>query len=404
MAHRFLGRVIFSLVLCTLLVTVTRAAKKPPAPRPVTLTAADGTSLKATYFSAGKAGPGVLLLHQCNRQRKVWDALAERLTAMGINVLTVDNRGFGESGGPRFDEMKRDEARKMMLEQWPGDLDKAFEYLVSQPGVNRGTIGAGGASCGVENSVKLARRHPEVKSLVLLSGPADRDGRLFLHTSKNVAVFTTAAKDDEFGNLMDTMQWLCSVSSNPATRCAQYDKGGHGSDMFAVNKELPNLIAEWFRATLTKKGAAPKTNASRFEPQVIRNLERIDNTGQPGGVAKMEAAAGTRGPDAKATSLPEGIVNLLGYEHIQRGDTKGAVEIMRLNAAKYPNSPNVYDSLADAYLADGQKDLARENAKKALELLSTNTTESEAGRKAIRESAEQKLKQLEGPQPPRPQQ
>jgi len=58
--------------------------------RVVDLTASDGTKLKATYFAAAKPGPGVLLLHQCNRQRKVWDGLAEQLSAAGINVLTFD--------------------------------------------------------------------------------------------------------------------------------------------------------------------------------------------------------------------------------------------------------------------------------------------------------------------------
>ena len=56
-------------------------------------------ALKATYFNSGKPGPGVLLLHQCNRQRKVWDGLAQQLAAAGIQVLTLDLRGFGESGG-----------------------------------------------------------------------------------------------------------------------------------------------------------------------------------------------------------------------------------------------------------------------------------------------------------------
>jgi hypothetical protein len=38
--------------------------------------------------------------------------------------------------------------------------------------------------------------------------------------------------------------------------------------------------------------------------------------------------------------------------------------------------------------------LARENAKKALELLKSDTTDPEARRKEIQESAETKLKQL----------
>jgi predicted alpha/beta hydrolase len=65
------------------------------AERIVDLTASDGTKLKATYFAAAKPGPGVLL-HQCNRQRKVWDGLARQLATAGVNVLTLDYRGFGE--------------------------------------------------------------------------------------------------------------------------------------------------------------------------------------------------------------------------------------------------------------------------------------------------------------------
>ena len=91
----------------------------------------------------------------------------------------------------------------------------------------------------------------------------------------------------------------------------------------------------------------------------------------------------------------EGIANAIGYEHIQSGDTKGAVEILKLNLAAYPDSANVYDSLSDAYLADGQKDLAREYAQKALAKLDTDSTADEDRKKLIRDSAEQKLKQLE---------
>ena len=67
---------------------------------------------------------------------------------------------------------------------------------------------------------------------------------------------------------------------------------------------------------------------------------------------------------------------------------------MKLNVKAYPNSANAHDSLGDAYLADGQKDLARENAKLALEHLAADTTDTEARRKGIKDSAEQKLKQL----------
>jgi hypothetical protein len=70
------------------------------------------------------------------------------------------------------------------------------------------------------------------------------------------------------------------------------------------------------------------------------------------------------------------------------------VEIFKLNVAAYPSSPNVYDSLSDGYLADGLNDLARQNAKQALELLPSDTTDSEQRRNAIKDNAMQKLKQL----------
>jgi hypothetical protein len=64
-----------------------------------------------------------------------------------------------------------------------------------------------------------------------------------------------------------------------------------------------------------------------------------------------------------------------------------------------PNSPNTYDSLSDAYLAAGQKDLALENAKKALARLADDKTDSEELRKGIRASAEKKVTQLDKPAP-----
>jgi dienelactone hydrolase len=188
----------------------TQQTQQPPAPKVVSLTASDGTILKATYFASSKPGPGVLLLHQCNQQRKLWDPLGESLAASGISVLTFDYRGYGESGGTPHDKLTPREQNKIQTETWPGDVDLAFQYLLAQPGVTGDRIGAGGSSCGVENAIQLARRHPEVKSLVLLAGPTDREGRSFVQSS-NLPIFTSAADDDPFGPQVLLMQWLFSI-------------------------------------------------------------------------------------------------------------------------------------------------------------------------------------------------
>src|SRR5260370_28104951 len=54
------------------------------APRVVELKAPDGIVLKATYFAAGKPGPGVLLFPPCKRRRKKWGELAGRRAAAGV--------------------------------------------------------------------------------------------------------------------------------------------------------------------------------------------------------------------------------------------------------------------------------------------------------------------------------
>jgi hypothetical protein len=63
----------------------------------------------------------------------------------------------------------------------------------------------------------------------------------------------------------------------------------------------------------------------------------------------------------------------------------------------YPWSANTFDSLGDAYLANDQKELALRASEKAIELLAKDPS-GEDQKKAIRESAEQKIAKLKGSQ------
>jgi tetratricopeptide (TPR) repeat protein len=65
-------------------------------------------------------------------------------------------------------------------------------------------------------------------------------------------------------------------------------------------------------------------------------------------------------------------LNALGYELLGAGDVAGALVAFRKNAEQFPASGNVWDSLAEAYLADGQRELAEIYYRKALELDPTN--------------------------------
>jgi len=381
------------LFLLPSLFALTCAAQQTPAPRALDLTSNDGTKLKATFFAASKPGPGVILFHQCNRQRKVWDDLAEHLAASGINVLTLDFRGFGESSGTPIDQLPAAQVQEIFDEKLPLDADTGYRYLVTQPGVNAKLIGAGGASCGVNQSVQLARRHPEVIALVLLSEGTNVSGREFLRKKPDMPLFMAAADDDPDPGVVEYMQWIFSFSSNLANQFEHYKTGGHGVEMFAAHPELPGQIVTWLGSQLSSsRSASTAAKSPMTVAPADKFLDSLDQPGAAANAAKLYAEQHQRNPDAVLFS--EVLMNRLGYEHLQTGDNKGAIELFKLNVLVFPRSPNVYDSLSDAYLADGQKDLARQNAQKALDLLPTNTTYPDAFRKGLQESAEKKLKQL----------
>jgi dienelactone hydrolase len=392
--HRRCRSALLSLfVLCSACIAPIARAQQTPAPQMVDLKSADGVILKATYFAAGKEGPGVILLHQCNMQRHAWDGLAAQLAASGINVLTLDFRGFGESGGVAAYKLpSREESNVMLSTTWHDDVDAALKFLESQPGVNREMIGAGGASCGVDQAVHLAMRHPEVKSLVLLSEGTDREGRQFLRNSSDLPVLGAAADDDEDYGVVPFLKWIVSLSPDAKSKMLRYETGGHGAVMFEAHHELPQLIVDWFAATL-KPVASPVV----FRTGVAVSAESrfMDMLDQPGSVeraAQVLALALKRDP--KTILFSEDVVNRLGYERLDLDDPKGAIEILQLNAVAYPNSPNAFDSLSEAYLAAGENDLARKNAKKALELIPLDTTDSAERRKGVQENAEKRLQQL----------
>jgi len=370
------------------------AAQQAPAPHVVDLMAPDGLKLKGTFSGAAASGPGVLLLHQCNRQRKVWDDLATRMTAAGMNVMTVDLRGYGDSEGTPIDKLTPEEINLVFNQKMPLDVETAYKFLIAQPTVSPGILVAGGASCGVNQSVHLALKHPEIKALVLLSEITDLDGRNFLRAHPSLPLFLATAEDDTDPGVSDLMQWLSTFSTNAHTKFVRYKTGGHGVEMFAAHPELPATIVDW----VTIAVRSPNVATAKGPPNVSPETQFLDSLDQPGAAAnsaQLYAAASGKNPNGPVVS--ELVLNRLGYDHLQDGDKKGAIAILKLNASLYPNSPNVYDSLGDAYLADGQNDLARQNAQKAIELLAHDTTDPEDRRKGIRDSAEQKLKLLSQP-------
>lgn len=83
------------------------------------------------------------------------------------------------------------------------------------------------------------------------------------------------------------------------------------------------------------------------------------------------------GPSADNYDFRENQLNRLGYRLIRAERFKDAVEILKLNVELFPNSANVYDSLGEAYMLNGERDLAIKFYEKTLELNSDNESAKE---------------------------
>lgn len=85
---------------------------------------------------------------------------------------------------------------------------------------------------------------------------------------------------------------------------------------------------------------------------------------------------------------------------MRAGDITPAIDILKLVLFAYPDSADASANLAEAYLKDGQTELARQHAEKAIAMLNSHTapaaswSDTEQLRAEIRQGAQQTLKKL----------
>jgi CubicO group peptidase (beta-lactamase class C family) len=72
-------------------------------------------------------------------------------------------------------------------------------------------------------------------------------------------------------------------------------------------------------------------------------------------------------------TVSEDRLNNLGYNLLRQKKLPESLALLKLNVEFYPNAWNTYDSLAEAYMTNGDKELAIANYKKSLELNPQNT-------------------------------
>jgi uncharacterized membrane protein len=130
---------------------------------------------------------------------------------------------------------------------------------------------------------------------------------------------------------------------------------------FAIAGGLLLTVATgvWFLAALAAS-TRPRDQKSSLRDVVLQTIEA---KGIDAAVAQYRQLREQGFPGLRES---ESETNSLGYKLLRKGEKESAIRVFQLNVETHPKSANVYDSLADAYLAAGNKAQAIENYEKTL--------------------------------------
>ena len=205
-------------------------------PHDVLFKMADGVVIKGTFYpsAASNPAPAVLLLHQYNGNRRQWDPFTVVLAANGYNVLAIDQRGFGETGGT----MDWTRAQK--------DATDLMTWLRQQPTVNPDEVAVVGASIGSNLALRVCALDPKCHTSIALSPALDYVGlttKGAVTSMHDKAIFLVASERDANPSA-DGVKALTAVAPIDLTVMTKIygSKQLHGTDMLQYPDLIPMML------------------------------------------------------------------------------------------------------------------------------------------------------------------
>jgi cytochrome c-type biogenesis protein CcmH/NrfG len=150
---------------------------------------------------------------------------------------------------------------------------------------------------------------------------------------------------------------------------------GQTFHLISVSKTL--FVAEDIQAYIlieTDKKGTPLGLAVLPSQETAALYSEIKKPGAPAAIHAYKEKRKSQ-PDTYTFAPVE--LDLLGHQLLQMKEIAAAIQVLRLNMEMHPNAFEVYDSLGEAYMANGDIQLAVYNYKKSLELNPQNKNAQE---------------------------
>ncbi|MDX2136916.1 MAG: alpha/beta fold hydrolase [Chloroflexota bacterium] len=234
------------ILLAMLLLAMPAFAQRDSNAEVVTATATDGLTLVGEFYAAGDIAPTVLLLHMLNSSLSAWEPLLPTLTDDGYNVLAVDMRGHGSTGG----------ARDWTLAE--RDVTTWLDWLSDQPSVQPDRIAIVGASIGANLALIGCAFDERCVTAIALSPGLDYSGVVLGDEVTEALAERSALLVSALGDVYsaDSVRALLAVASGDLG--AQFYVGRrHGTELLrAENAPAIDLIQYWLREHLADQAGA----------------------------------------------------------------------------------------------------------------------------------------------------
>jgi len=222
----------------------------------LTLTTDKGFELKADYYPSNiKSNRAVLMLHQCNYNRTMYNNIGKQLAEKGIHALSLDFRGFGESVNNEFDveklqalpDSERRKAWQSMSAHWGKDVQQAYDLLKNKVSGDA-VVGVIGASCGGSQAINLAEKNP-IKVISFFSS-GQREENIERYTTILADKPTLIIASEEDGGTYTSAQTLFKRAKNTNSQFIAYKGSEHGYPLLDKDSHLATNIVSWFNSQL----------------------------------------------------------------------------------------------------------------------------------------------------------
>ncbi len=351
------------------------------------------------YYEVAGEGDWIVLVHDGNLHSVTWDEQFP-VFSRDYKVVRYDRRGYGKSTYPEkpysniedlaevFKQLNIDKATLMGMSAGGGLV---LDFTLENPDKVTGLVLIGAVVSGYGYSDHMRTRGGNLDPEVL-SDPAKladymchRDPYTFYEGNKD-------AKERGYAYLMNNLQnyrmdkfRLLKGPKRPALPnlkeikvptliiVGEYDI----PDCHAHAGAMETGIAGSERVIVNKSGhIVPLEQPAIFNEIVLKFLNEkkfFEILAQKGVSEAVRAFQEARKRNDHSLDFGERKLNRVAYGYLQGGKVKEAIELFELNVKAYPDSWNTYDSLAEAYLADGNKELAVLYYEKSLKLNPENS-------------------------------